>query len=263
MEYLVTILILIILIFAFRSSIKRITIYDYEKGLKYTKGKFIGLLGPGLYFLIPMFSSIEKIDLRPTLLSVSGQEVLSSDGVQLKVSLAAKYEVINPETAVNKNENYQSTLYLELQLALRKIIGGATMDDLLNQRQEFGQRLLEITSPKAEEMGINLLTVDIKDIMLPGELKKIYTQVVKAKQESLALLEKTRGESAALRNLANAAQLVKKNPHLMQLRILEVMGQSSGNTLVYGMPAQTEPVPIKTKVSQGSDSRQRSNLDGD
>ena len=124
------------------------------------------------------------------------------------------------------------------------------MDEILGRRHELGKNLLELTAPSAEETGLHLLDVDIKDVMLPGELKKIYTQVVKAKQEGLATLERARGESAALRSLANAVKVVEKNPDLMQLRILQVLGQSSGNTIVYGMPSQGIPFPVRTKESQ-------------
>jgi len=89
-----------------------------------------------------------------------------------------------------------------------------------------------------------LLAVEIRDIMFPGELKKIFTQVVRARQEGLAALEKARGETAALRNLANAAQLADRNPSLMQLRLLQVIGQQSGNTVVLGVPSPSGPIPI-------------------
>jgi regulator of protease activity HflC (stomatin/prohibitin superfamily) len=171
--------------------------------------------------------------------------VLSSDGVTLKLSLAARYEVADASVAVNRVENFRDALHLELQLALRQVIGGTPIEELLATRQQIGEKLQEIVKPRAPELGLRLLGVEIRDIMFPGELKKIFTQVVQARQEGLAALERARGETAALRNLANAAQLVERNPHLMQLRLLQVVGQQPGNTVVLG--AQTPgPIPIRT-----------------
>ncbi len=224
---------IVVVIAIFRKCFKKITVFDYEKGLKYVKGRFVKILEPGQYWILNFISTIVKLDTRPTFVTIPGQEVLSTDSVTLKVSLAACYQVVDLLLAVNKSTNYQEALYLTLQLALREIIGSAKIDELLENRGSFGAKLFELTSPKIEQLGLKLISVDIKDIMFPGELKRVFAQVVAAQKEGLAVLEKTRGETAALRNLTNAAKLVEDNPTLMQLRLL----QSSGNTLVVGMPS--------------------------
>ncbi|NNG15570.1 MAG: hypothetical protein HKM89_03740, partial [Gemmatimonadales bacterium] len=156
----------------------------------------------------------------------------------------------DPEVAIHQIEDYQAALYLELQVALRQVIGGADIDAVLESRPEFGKRITEMVTAKAHEVGLELLEVEIKDVMFPGDLKKIFAQVVKARHEGLAALERARGETAALRNLANAAQLVERNPALMQLRMLQTMGQSSGNTMVVGVPSTSGPIPIKTAEAE-------------
>jgi regulator of protease activity HflC (stomatin/prohibitin superfamily) len=149
-------------------------------------------------------------------------------------------------------QNFQEALYLELQLALREIIGSVDIDTVLNSRGELSKRLLEMTSSRVRDLGLRLVSVNLKDIMFPGKLKEMFAQVVNARKEGLASLEKARGETAALRNLANAAKMVESNPHLMQLRLVQALGGSSGNTLVLGMPSQASPIPIKTTgVRQG------------
>ena len=234
----------------FKFVVQRVTIYEFEKGLKYTRGHFKGTLGAGTYWLLAPLSSIRKIDIRSTFVSITGQEVLSADGVTLKVSLAAKYQVIDPEIAVHTIEDYQAALYLELQLALRQRIGSAPIDELLKSRHEVGQLVLEQTTAKAEAIGVQLQLAEVKDIMFPGDLKKIFAQVVQARQEGLASLERARGETAALRNLGNAASMLQRNPALMQLRLLQTMGESSGHTVVLQMPAASEPV---APASQGDE----------
>jgi regulator of protease activity HflC (stomatin/prohibitin superfamily) len=257
MEYLIiAVLLIIVALIYFKQPIKRITVFEYEKGLKYSKGKFDQIIEPGQYWYIPFFSSIQTIDMRPRFVSITGQEVLSSDSITLKVSLAARYQIVNPDIAINKIHDYQEAFYLELQLALREIIGSAAIDNLLESRNEFSEKLVELTEDKIKELGLKLLSVNIKDIMFPGPLKQIFAQVVKARKEGQAALEKARGETAALRNLANAAKMLETHPNLMNLRLIQSLGESSGNTLVLGMPSQTTTLPIKTKEIGASETKQ-------
>jgi regulator of protease activity HflC (stomatin/prohibitin superfamily) len=249
MEYLTFLIVLVVLIFVFKTGFRRITIFEYETGLKYKKGKFQKIITPGQYWYIPYFVFIRKIDTRPRFVSITGQEVLSSDGITLKVSIAANFNIAEPDISVNKVQNYQDALYLELQLALREIIGSADIDTILSSRDELSKKLKEMTDSKTKELGLNLNSVALKDIMFPGKLKEMFAQVINAKKEGLAALEKARGESAALRNLANAAKLIESNPNLLQLRLLQSFGQSSGNNLILGMPQSGMPFPIKEKTT--------------
>lgn len=230
----------------------RITILEYERGLKYKTGKFITVLGPGCYWYLPSFSTIHKLDVRPSYVSISGQELLSSDGVTIKISLVANYEVIDPQIAVNKVRNYQDALYLELQLALRDIVGSMEVDTLLNSRPDIQTKLMELTGARVAALGLKLHSASVKDIMFPGKLKELFAQVINAKKEGLASLERARGETAALRNLANAAKMIESNPSLLQLRLLQALGQSAGSTLVLGVSPNGQIVPIKDAGNRGT-----------
>ena len=244
MAYLLAIAAVIVVVILFTLGVRRITVLEYERGLKYAKGKFKSVVEPGQYWYMPFFTIIQKLDVRRRFVSITGQEVLSSDGVTLKVSLAANFEITDPNIAINKVMSFQEALYLELQLALREIIGAAEIDTVLSDRDEVSKKLMEITEPKAAVLGLRLISVDLKDIMFPGKLKEIFAQVVSAKKEGLAALEKAKGETAALRNLANAAKMIEGNPNLMQLRLVQALGEASGNTLILGMPSQSMPVPV-------------------
>jgi regulator of protease activity HflC (stomatin/prohibitin superfamily) len=216
-------------------------IFEFERGLKYRKGKFVEILGPGRYWIFSRSTTISKIDVRPKVISVPGQEVLSADSVTLKVSVTAKYEVTDPNLAVNKIENYIEAFYSIVQLALRDIIGSLKIDEILEQRSTLNQKLMELTSKSTEELGMKIHLIGVKDIMFPGELKKIFAKVVEAQKEGLAALERARGETASLRSLANVAKMLDDNPALLQLRAL----QSPGNTVVLGIPGNV--VPVKDK----------------
>ena len=243
MDMIAILLVVLVAAVVLRYGVRRVILYEYERGLEYANGHFSGLLQPGSYWHVPYFTTITKIDIRPRSITIPGQEVLSSDSVGLKVSLAVTYEIADPATAINTTQDFHSALHLELQVALRTVIGSATIDELLERRNELGARLLELTMAKCGTLGIHLQSVSIKDIMFPGALKSIFTQVVKAKKEGLAAVEKARGETAALRNLANAAELVQRVPALLQLRALH---SSEGNTILFGVPNGI-PVPTKPK----------------
>jgi regulator of protease activity HflC (stomatin/prohibitin superfamily) len=250
MEFLIIVVLFTALMLGLRRNIKRIVVFEYERGILYVNGVLRRVLGPGAHWYVASRSSVTKLDLRPRFASLSGQEVLSADNVGLKLSLVAQYRIADPIKAAHASTSYEAALYLELQLALRELVGAITIDELLAQRSELRERLLERSASAITVLGLELLSVGIKDIMFPGELKRIFAQVVKAQKEGQAALERARGESAALRNLANAAKLLEQNPALMQLRLLQSVGSSSGNTLVLGLPSHSVPLPIKSEKDQ-------------
>lgn len=254
--YWIALAVALIVFLYMRTTLTRITIFEFEQGMKYRKGKFAGVLEAGRHWVYRPSIQIRKIDSRPRFVSIQGQDVLSSDGVTLKVSLAARYEIADANIAINKVENYQEALYLTLQLALREIIGQAKIDDVLARRDEFGRRLAELTSSQIEALGIRLLSVNLKDIMFPGDLKKMFAQVVQAQKAGLAALEKARGETAALRNLANAARMIESNPALMQLRLLQQLADSTGNTLVLGFPPSSTPLPVRAPEAEAVETKE-------
>lgn len=228
-----------------RTQLASTTVFEYERALRFVRGRLRAELGPGLYRYLRAYTTISKLDTRPLQLAVSGQEVLSRDGVAVKVSLSATYRIADARTAVLNSDNYAAALYTELQQALRAAVSSADVETLLQNRADLGPQMLQVCQPAAERLGLTLERLAIRDLTLPGELKKIFSQVVKARQEGLAALERARGETAALRNLANAAQMVQRNPQLFQLRLLQVAGQQTGTTLILGMPQGAAPIPLR------------------
>jgi len=218
-------------------------------GLLYHKGKFVKVLGAGRYIRWGRHFTLGAQDLRKAALLVAGQEVLTADNVGLKISLHVTYQVTDPAKAAHDTQNWQGDLYNGAQLALRSVLSGVAVEALLNQRLELGAQLLARVQPEAAKFGINVLAVEVKDVMFPAELKRAFADVLKAKQEGQAALERARGESASLRNLANAARVLEGNPALMNLRLMQALtaAQHAGNTLVLGMPGGF--VPLKNGKS--------------
>lgn len=219
---------------------RRLVVFEHERAVIYHHGKVQRVVGSGQYWYSRFSDGFSKLDLRLRALTIPGQEVLSADNVGLKISLAVMFKIADPLKAITASLNFQETLYLLLQLQLRDLVAAQPVDDLLAKRAEIATLLLTSAQPKAAELGLELVTVGLKDIMFPGELKNIFAQVVNARHEGLAALERARGESAALRNLANTAKLLERNPALLQLRLLQAVQSGTGNTIVLKMPGDAE-----------------------
>src|SRR5712691_8963796 len=253
MPELVLLVAIVLALLALRLLLLRPVIMEYQAGLLYRNGRFRRQLSPGQHWLFRPTDAVTKVDLRPKLVSVTGQEVVTADGVSFKLSLACRFRVVRPDIAINQVEDYQQALYQVLQLSLREIVSASTGDDLLRARKEIGERLMAQTVKPAEQFGLEVQAVNLKDITFPGDLKKIYAQVVLAQKEGQAALDRAPGETAALRSLANAAHLVNGNPALMQLRLLQQVAASSGNTIILGVPSTSNPIPITTKETRASE----------
>ena len=218
------------------------TVHDYERGLHFRRGRFTGLVDAGSHVGVRWVNEFRVLDIRPTFVAVEGQEVLTADRVAAKVSLAARYVVGDVAAAVIRDADYRRTMYLLLQLALRDAIGGRTLEEALAARAEIGAEVREACAGPLTAIGVELLEVDVRDVMLPSELKRAFAGVIAARKDGEAALERARAETAALRALANAGRMLDDNPGVLQLRILQEVGDSSGNTIVFGAPDQASTV---------------------
>jgi len=224
-----------LLIKLFFRVVQNVTVYEYQSGLKYVNGQYQGLLGAGSYWHNPLKTKIQTVDTRPLHQTIPSQEVLSEDGIAVKISLIANTKVIDPEIAIHQTQDYLSSVYLELQQALRMVVGEKTIEQIMESRQLIGKTIETLVAEKMKGIGIEVTAVGIKDLTFPGSLKQTFAQVVSARQEGLAALERARGETAALRNLANGAKILESNPQLLHLRTLQALNQSSGNTVVLNL----------------------------
>lgn len=207
--------------------IHRATIHETEVGLLYRKGRFERPLAAGRHWLFGSHVRVNRVDTRRRLLTVGSQEVLTSDSVQLRVSVILAFRVSDPARALHEFESYEHELHLAAQLALRAAVGQHTVDDLLEHRLDLGAQLRELVATMAPDLGLQIESVQLRDLMLPGNLKSAYAEVLQARAEGRAALERARGESAALRSLANAARVMDSTPGLMNLRLLQTMEQDA------------------------------------
>jgi len=243
----------VLAILAMRALFERVTVYEFQRGLLYRNGRFVKLVGAGSHLVYRPSTSIRMVDARVSVETVPGQEVVTSDGVSVRISLAVQRKVADPVKAMHEVEDWRGALYSALQVALRETVAALTIDDLLLKRDSIGPDVLARSVDAAKAIGVELIAVAVKDLMFPGPMKKLFAQVVEARQQGLATLERARGETAALRSLANAARMVEANPSLIQLRMLQQLESNSGNTVILGMPegAQALVVPAAGGPSRG------------
>jgi len=217
---------------------KRFVVHDYEWGLLYRNGRFQTHLEPGAYRRFSPPYDVVTLDKRRQLATVAGQEVLTNDNIGLKLSLVAEYRIVDPIKVWTEVQSIEQQLHHAIQVALRKATATRSLDGLLADREPIAAQVQAEIAGSFAEIGLEVLAVSLRDFMLGKELRAAYAAVPTARKEGEAALERARGEQAALRNLANAARMLKDNPDLLQLRVLQTMAQSDGvaRTFVLGVP---------------------------
>jgi len=213
-----------------------VTIREYQRGLRFQRGRIVGLLETGSHWYVRPWTEIQIVDSRPSSIAIDGQELLTADGVAVKVSLVVRSVIGDPIARLTADQDADRLLYLLVQLGLREVIAGRELADVLSARTTIGPAIAEIAAARMGEIGIELLSVDVRDVMVPSDLKRAYAAVVTARQEGAASLERARAETAALRNLANAGSMLDAHPGLLSLRLVQELASSAGNTVVLGLP---------------------------
>ena len=198
---------------------------DTSGALLIVDGQFRKVLEPGLHVFWKFQRSVKVdiMDRRVQALEVSGQDILTRDKVSLRVNLTALWQLLDFVTARAALQNFVEFVYKELQFALREAIGGRTLDELLGAKGDLDREIQASALSRIEKHGIQLVSVGVKDIILPGDMKEILNKVVEAEKVAQANLIKRREETAATRSLLNTARLMDENPTLMRLKELETL----------------------------------------
>jgi regulator of protease activity HflC (stomatin/prohibitin superfamily) len=229
-----------------RKYFKRTIIFEYQHALLYKNGVFSRTLPAGSYWLWTPSDHVMVADNRRATVTLAGQEIVTADNVGVKLSVLLTYRVVDAVKALNQTQGWYQDLYASVQLAARDVLSVMKVEEILQARSPLGDKLLELVKPQAEQIGVEVLMVQLKDVILPAEIRKIFGDVLRAQKEGLAALERARGEQAALRTLANAARMLEGNPALMNLRVLQALSGQGGNvppTVVLGVPQGLLPVP--------------------
>ena len=205
------------------------TVESYEKGLLFFNREFQKLLEPGDYFFWRGTTAVAvlKADMRQLQLDMAGQEIMTKDKIMLRVNFVCQYRINDPVKALHSIKNYEEQLYILMQLALREYIGAFTLDEILERKESISAQVVTAIKDKTSDMGIDLLSAGVKDIILPGDVKDIINQVLIAEKKAQANVIMRREETASTRSLLNTAKIMDENKTLYRLKELEYIERIS------------------------------------
>ena len=238
MESLVGIIIGIFIFFIVVSAFIKIA-YQFERIVLYTLGKYQGLRGPGLVFVVPILQTIRKVDIRIITLDVPSQEVITRDNVTVRVNAVIYYQVMDANKAVNNVRNYNLATSQIAQTTLRSVLGEHELDDLLANREKINQTLQSIIDAQTDPWGIKVSMVEIKDVELPETMKRAMARQAEAERERRAKVIAAEGEFQASKRLAEAADVMSRNMVTVQLRYLQTLVEISAeknSTTIFPIP---------------------------
>jgi regulator of protease activity HflC (stomatin/prohibitin superfamily) len=229
---------LIIVVAAIISGIK--ILKEYERGVVFRLGRMVGARGPGMVYVIPGIEKMVKMDLRTVTMDIPPQDVITRDNVSVKVNAVLYFRVIEPNQAVREVENYLFATSQLAQVTLRSVCGQAELDELLSERERINSRIQEILDQQTDPWGIKVVLVELKHIDLPQEMQRAMAKQAEAERERRAKVIHADGEFQASQKLADAAEVIGKQPMALQLRFLqslvEVASEKNSTTIF--------PVPI-------------------
>jgi len=216
-------------------------IYEYERGVLFTLGKFSKVMQPGLRIVIPIIQSMRKVDTRIKTVDIPKQEVMTRDNVPVSINAVVYMRVINAEKAVLKIQNYVYAVSQYGQTALRDVMGNKDLDSILTERAEIADEIKQLVDKETDEWGIDITAIKVQDIELPMDMKRAMARQAEAEREKRATIIKSEGEVTASTNLRKAADMLGRAPGALHLRTLETLtdiASDQSNTLVVPLPME-------------------------
>ena len=201
-------------------------------GVVFEDGSYVDTLPPGKYAFWKNVAKIAvvPVDLRETMLDIGGQEIMTADKVTLRTNAVVTYRVADSHKALSAADDARQALYREAQLALRAVIGVRELDQFLADKDALARELEAIVRQRVAALGLEVVSLGIRDVILPGDMKDLMNKVTEAKKAAEANLIARREETAAMRSQVNTAKLLEGNPTLMRLRELEILEKVAANS---------------------------------
>ena len=216
-------------------------VYQYERGVKLTLGKFSGIMEPGLRIVIPIIQSWTRVDMRLATVDVPEQDTVTKDNISVKVNAVLYYRVEDPKKAILKVEDFAYAVAQLAQTTMRDIVGEVTLDHLLGEREQISLRIKEIVARSSAAWGVKVENVDLKDIVLPTDLVRVMAKEAESERERRAVIIKAGGEVIASQNMQKAAVLLGNTPGALHLRTLHSLNDISSdptNTISFFVPLE-------------------------
>jgi regulator of protease activity HflC (stomatin/prohibitin superfamily) len=214
---------------------------EYERGVIFRLGRLVGVRGPGWFLIIPFIERMVKIDLRVITLDIPAQDCITNDNVTIKVNAVAYYRIVDPQRAVVAIEDYRRATWQIAQTSLRNVIGQFELDSMLAHREMINTQLQTIIDEQTEPWGVKVSVVEIKDIELPQTMQRAMARQAEAEREKRAKIIHAEGEFQASQQLANAAEVIGKQPASIQLRYLQTLTEiavEKNSTIIFPVPIE-------------------------
>jgi regulator of protease activity HflC (stomatin/prohibitin superfamily) len=238
-----TIILIIVVVLALASATAVLNsvkvLREYERGVVFRLGRLMEQRGPGLQLLIPSLDKMVRVSLRTVTLTVPPQEIITRDNVPARVTAVAYYRVIDPARAITEVENFKAATLQIAQTSLRSVLGVADLDTLLSDREHLNDSLQTVIDSQTEPWGIKVTSVEIKDVEIPERMQHAIARQAEAERERRAKIINAEGEFQAAAKLAEAADVIGRNPVTLQLRYLQTLreiGATQNSTVVFPMP---------------------------
>lgn len=231
--------IIIAVIFIIFISIRQID--QYERGVLLTFGKYFGTKQPGWRLVFPVFQSMKKVDMRVKAVDVPDQEAITKDNISVRVNAVIYYRVSDAAKAVIEVENFRYAISQLAQTTMRNAVGEVNLDELLSNRDEVSKRIQQVVDHASDPWGIKVNSVDLKDVVLPEDMKRTIAKQAEAEREKRAVIIKAEGEVIAAENMAKAAQILSSSAGALHLRTLQSINDVSSdqsNTIIFAVPLE-------------------------
>ena len=220
-------------------SIKQIN--QYERGIKFSFGKFTRIMEPGWRLVLPIFQSYKKVDIRTKAVDVPEQEAITRDNVSVRINAVIYYKVFDASKSVLEVENFYYAVSQLAQTTMRNVVGSVSLDELLSERDKLSAEICNIIDKATDPWGIKVENVELKDVSLPEEMKRVIAKVAEAEREKQAVITKSIGEVEAANNLAEAASVMSASDGALHLRTLSTINDVSSdqsNTIIFALPIE-------------------------
>ncbi len=237
MEFLFFILVVGIVIVLI--SIKQIN--EYERGVKFRFGKFLKVMEPGWKLVFPIFESYRKVDIRTKAVDVPAQEAITKDNVSVQINAVIYYKLFDASKAILAVENFYYAVGQLAQTTMRNVVGSVSLDELLAERDKISTEICNIIDEATDPWGIKVENVELKDVSLPEDMKRVLAIAAEAEREKQAVVTKAKGEVEASTNLSKAASIMAQTPGALHLRTLSTLSDISSdksNTVVFCLPVE-------------------------
>lgn len=228
-----------IILFIILISIRQIN--QYQRGVMFTLGKYTGTKAPGWRIVLPIFQMMKKVDIRVKAVDVPEQEAITKDNISVKINAVIYYKVSDAAKAVIEVEDFRYAVSQLAQTTMRNAAGEVTLDELLSNREGISRKIQTIVDVASDPWGIKVDNVELKDIILPEDMKRTIAKQAEAEREKRAVIIKAEGEVIAAENMAKAANILSSGPGALHLRTLQTLSDLSSdqsNTVVFAMPLE-------------------------